>query len=350
MHVQVMNTSGGITGRFSIELNSLENSAVWVGADDAPQNRLPNNTAVLSKEYRVADALTSGNTDSGHSDNVTLRAILVLEPAFTGAAPGFGWEANAPKPLAPKTFTLLGWKTDGTALPPSEPRPRRIELVGDSISAGYGARGNAALHNKSLASNLDRALCPVNDRTSGIAGTGTANYIWRIAEHFNADLALLAWSGKGMFRNCCDPGEKMPAYWRQTLGGGNHTANWDHSRFVPDVMVINLGTNDAPSGAAGICPNKNFSDATTAFVLNAARVYRNPLLPVFLAQGPMNCGEQLRIALSESILAIKNGGGNAHYLNLCGPKCDGCGGHPGQVAHAAMAQLAIPQISAIMGW
>ena len=209
-----------------------------VGADDAPQNRLPNNTAVLSRDYRVADALTSGNTNSGNKDNVTLRAILVLEPAFTGAAPGGGWEANAPKPLAPKTFTLVGWKTDGTALPPSEPRPRRIELVGDSISAGYGARGNAALHNKSLASNLDRALCPVNDQTSGITGTGTSNFIWRIAEHFNADLALLAWSGKGMFRNCCDPGEKMPAYWRQTLGGGNHTADWDHSRFVPDVMVI----------------------------------------------------------------------------------------------------------------
>ena len=52
VRAQVMNTSGGITGRFSIELNSLENSAVWVGADDTPQNRLPNNTAVFSKDYR----------------------------------------------------------------------------------------------------------------------------------------------------------------------------------------------------------------------------------------------------------------------------------------------------------
>ena len=43
------------------------------------------------------------------------------------------------------------------------------------------------------------------------------------------------------------------------------------------------------------------------------------------------CGfVQLRIALSDSILAIKEAGGNAVYLNLCGPACDGCGGHPGQ--------------------
>lgn len=97
----------------------------------------------------------------------------------------------------------------------------------------------------------------------------------------------------------------MPAYWRQTLGG-NHTADWDHSRFVPDVMIINLGTNDSPSGAAGICPNKNFSDATTAFVLNAARIYRNPMLPVFVAQGPMNCGEEVSIGT----------GLTSHYLLL----------------------------------
>ena len=221
----VMKTSGGITGRFSIELNTLEVASLWVGAGDNPQNRLSNNTAVLSKEYRVADALSSGNTVSGVKNNVTVRATLILEPSFTGAGPA-------------ATFTLVGWKTDGTALPPSEPRPRRIELVGDSISAGYGARGNAALHDTSLVNNLDRLLCPINDQTSGNIYT----YNWKIAEHFNADLAAIAWSGKGMFRNCCDPGEKMPAYWMQTLGGGNYTRDWDHSRYIPDMMLINLGT------------------------------------------------------------------------------------------------------------
>ena len=79
-------------------------------------------------------------------------------------------------------------------------------------------------------------------------------------------------------------------------------------------------------------------------------VYRNPSLPVFVAQGPMNCAEELRIALSESILAINAAGGNAIYLNLCGPPNDGCGGHPGQQGHAAMAAMAIPAIAKEMGW
>ena len=84
----------------------------------------------------------------------------------------------------------------------------------------------------------------------------------------------------------------------------------------------------------------------------------------------MNCQEELRIALSDSILAINKAGGtsprpsilalaclltrnstgNAIFLDLCGPVCDGCGGHPGQRAHAAMAEMAIPPIAKEMGW
>ena len=109
--------------------------------------------------------------------------------------------------------------------------------MGDSISAGYGSRGSDALRDKTLPANADRELCPVVDMTSGNLYT----YNWKIAEHFGAELAPIAWSGKGMFRNCCDLGERMPHYWLQTLGGGNYTQDWDHSRFVPDVMIINLG-------------------------------------------------------------------------------------------------------------
>jgi hypothetical protein len=98
--------------------------------------------------------------------------INILEPAFVGASTG-------------KHFTFVGWKTDGVAAPAPSPRTRRIELVGDSISAGYGARGTAALN--------AAKVCPVDDRTSGNIYT----YNWQIAEHFNADIVPIAWSGTG---------------------------------------------------------------------------------------------------------------------------------------------------------
>jgi len=46
----------------------------------------------------------------------------------------------------------------------------------------------------------------------------------------------------------------------------------------------------------------------------------------------------------------RNSTGNAIFLDLCGPVCDGCGGHPGQLAHAAMAEMAIASIAKEMGW
>ena len=106
----------------------------------------------------------------------------MLEPSFGGAGPD-------------AFLTFVGFLTDGTAAPASAPRARRIELIGDSISAGYGSRGSAA-----LAKNFG---CPVNDNTSGNYWT----YNWAIAEHFLADIIPIAWSGKGMYVNCCDNGE-----------------------------------------------------------------------------------------------------------------------------------------------
>ena len=109
-------------------------------------------------------------------------------------------------------------------------------------------------------------------------------YNWKIAEHFGADLVPIAWSGKGMYKNCCDDGELMPAYWLQTLGGSTDSTDWDHSRYVPDMMIINLGTNDFGHDAGPVW-EKAFSDTYTEFVLNATRIYKNPKLPVFVAQG-----------------------------------------------------------------
>jgi len=300
----VINTTGA-SGRFSAEVNGVETSSFYVGLEPA------------TTEYMLAGRLAG---------NSVIRLINVLEPAFTGANTDV-------------TFTFVGWKTDGTVSATPKPiRTRRIELVGDSISAGYGSRGNAKLHAQNV--------CPVSDATSGNKYT----YNWQIAEHFNADIVPIAWSGKGMYQNCCDMGETMPAYYKQTLAGQAYINDWDFTRYVPDMLIINLGTNDfghdsGPTWEAG------FSKTYTEFVLNATQLhYKDPKMPVFVAQGPMNNSPQLWAALNVTIAAINAAGGNAVYLDLKGPPNDGCGGHPGVLGHSAMSAMAIPQIAAKMGW
>lgn len=79
-------------------------------------------------------------------------------------------------------------------------------------------------------------MCPVSDATSGNKYT----YNWQIAEHFNADIVPIAWSGKGMYQNCCDMGETMPAYYKQTLAGQAYINDWDFTRYEKGNTFLSL--------------------------------------------------------------------------------------------------------------
>jgi len=296
--------SGSASGRFVIQVNGWEQSQVWVGGS---------NGASSEGVYLVADGL------SGHSQ---IRVISVLEPSFAVV------NSNS-------VFTFSGFSTDGAPATAGPARARRLELVGDSISAGFGSRGYSGAP----------AGCPVNQYTSGNYYT----YNWFIAEHFQADLVPIAWSGKGMYQNCCDNGETMPSYYLQTLGGAAYISDWDFSRYVPHAIIINLGTNDFIHDSGPVW-EKAFVTTYVEFVGNATRRYKQPTMPVFVAQGPMDCSASLNNSLQGAIKLINAAGGNAHYLNLCGPPNDGCGGHPGVVGHQKMYEQAVPVISKVMNW
>lgn len=100
-----INASAGILGRFICEVDGWEVSSFFVGGG--------NGATGGAQDFLCADDLYQ----TRH-----IRLIQVLEPSFSGAsANGF--------------FTFVGFTTDGTPAPPT-PRARKIELVGDSISAG----------------------------------------------------------------------------------------------------------------------------------------------------------------------------------------------------------------------
>jgi hypothetical protein len=64
----------------------------------------------------------------------------------------------------------------------------------------------------------------------------------------------------------------------------------------------------------------------------------------------MNNGAPLYNALQAAITAAKQRGLNATFLDMRGPPCDGCQGHPGRLGHQGMFAMAQPQIAAFMGW
>ena len=142
---------------------------------------------------------------------------------------------------------------------------RRIEMIGDSIAAGYGNEGpDASCH-------WDAAL-----------ENNALSYGAFAARELGAAYSAIAWSGKGLIRNF-DPNEPetIPELYERVLpadAGAGIAPVTPH----PDAVVVNLGTNDMASGM----PNATaFHDAYLR-LLRRVRA-RHPKALLVIAFGPM---------------------------------------------------------------
>src|SRR5687768_16197828 len=118
----------------------------------------------------------------------------------------------------------------GTLLAPPPAPERRIEIVGDSITCGYGNEG----------ADMN---CPFTPDTENHYLT----YGAIAARAVGAELSTVAWSGKGVVCNygdepasCVDP---LPVYYDRTLPERPESV-WSFASWQPHAVVINLGNND----------------------------------------------------------------------------------------------------------
>lgn len=123
---------------------------------------------------------------------------------------------------------------EGKLLPANEKHNVKIEFIGNSITCGYGIEDN----NKDNGFSYDTE-------------NHTLTYAYQAARELNADFNVVARSGIGIYRNYGSPIEgdtkTMPLEYDYTLLY-NHDYKWDHSSFHPDIICINLGTNDTSEG------------------------------------------------------------------------------------------------------
>lgn len=103
---------------------------------------------------------------------------------------------------------------------------RRIEVIGDSISCGYG--------NESL--NEKEHYVPAHQNAWMTYGAITAREL-------GAEYHCIAWSGRKMW-----PDNTIPSIYDLTLPTDT-TSKWDFAQYQPDVVLINLATNDFGKGA-----------------------------------------------------------------------------------------------------
>lgn len=127
-------------------------------------------------------------------------------------------------------------KADGDILPVQE-KPYKVEFIGDSITSGEGAVGAKA----------EEDWIPM-------WFSAIHNYTAMTAEALHAEYRVISQSGWGVLTSWDNnPHSNIPDYYGQVCGLltgernvalGAHTDNDFHS-WQPDVVVVNLGTNDA---------------------------------------------------------------------------------------------------------
>src|SRR5262249_46492585 len=125
------------------------------------------------------------------------------------------------------------------------------------------------------------------------------------ARAVGAELHTIAWSGRGMLCNygddaqsCSDP---LPNIYDRTLPTQNGS-RWDFTRYQPDAVVINLGTNDY---STNVDPSPaDFTAAYRGFLQHLRDVYPDAL--ILCTCGPMLYGtdlEQVRGYIADAITA-----------------------------------------------
>jgi lysophospholipase L1-like esterase len=233
---------------------------------------------------------------------------------------------------------FLGVQVTGGQLqaPPGAPE-RRIEVYGDSITAGYGMDGSGP-------------YCPWSVDTENHYLT----YAAITARELDAELHAIAWSGIGMYRNYDVPGassDAMPYVYARTLPTQS-ASKWDFSTWQPHVVVINLGTNDASTNGD---PGTPYRNAYLEFVRTLRQKY--PDTYFVLTIGPMLDGSNLTAIKGhiQAVIDTRSSEGDSRMSFLEFPvqsSADGygCDWHPSAKTNAKMATLLTAELKARLGW
>jgi lysophospholipase L1-like esterase len=230
------------------------------------------------------------------------------------------------------TTRFHGFSVQNGALVPSPfPFAHSIEFIGDSITCGYGVETN-------------RPDCDFSpDQESEWSAWGAV-----ASRALGAAHTSVCYSGKGVVRNSGGgTNDLISAIFQRTLGD-TPEPKWDFARFQPEVVVINLGTNDYSVGD----PGQAFVDGYHALLTQVREKYPKAWIVCAIGSmlGPEEC-KTLGGYVNTAIARTKDQ--RISYLDLGtqDPKDGiGCNFHPNVVTQQKMANMLVAHIKQKAGF
>ena len=151
-------------------------------------------------------------------------------------------------------------KVEGTKIQPTPEKDLLIEFIGDSITCGYGVDDPDKDHH---------FVTATEDVTKA--------YAYKTAQALNADYSMVSFSGYGIISGYTNgdkvPEQTVPQYytklgysWSPNASFVPADVDWDFSKRQPDLIVINLGTNDDSYTQFDSDKKQEYCDAYVEFI------------------------------------------------------------------------------------
>ncbi len=245
----------------------------------------------------------------------TLELVKRTE-AFVGTASFYGFEIF-----------------NGEILEMPKEKPLKIEIFGDSISCGYG-------------NESENEFAEYNS----IDANSYLSYGAIASRELNAELNLTTWSGLGLVRNYDDSPMPLPER-IEWITNKNTNKKWDFSSYVPDIVLINLGTNDFNEHPP---TEDNYVDGYRILIDRIRNYYGE--VKIICAIGPVMEGKVLndiRDYVKNHVVEYYNSMGNKNifFLEHSHQKEENGYGqayHPSQKTHNIMADELVEKIKEIL--
>jgi hypothetical protein len=358
--VQIKTTVTGTTGLFASmsQVQKIQGNVFQVYLDGVLQPSSRFNTS----DWLAGQVVQVPLFPSGSLDAATTHAITISKDTEPG-----GHMNKSSGMMDSNYITFHGFSGDSATarlLPPvleaSATSEHKVEFLGDSITAGFDNQ------------------CDIPGAPKGMPWSESFSKSWAtlMCNELGAECHYNAWSGLGMVVNCCSGCGGWPKctsvdtfgsdIWTRTLATvgslntsdphGTTPANeWDFSKWIPDAVVINLGTNDHLGTNASTAKSKAFVKRYEELVVATSKAYGGST-QFFLACGPM--ASDYCVEVETVIASVTASGIKAHLLNQVefedgknstyGKVC--AFGHPGSQIDAAMAKNGSAFIRTTMGW
>lgn len=192
---------------------------------------------------------------------------------------------------------------------PTPENPLKIEFIGDSITCGYGVDDEDRNHNFSTTTE-----------------DATKAYAYKTAELLGADYSLVSYSGHGIISAYTGDGSintsglvpkiytQLGKMWDTSNDPDVNSIDWSFKEFEPDIVVINLGTNDSSYVKGDADKARAYSDEYKVFLELVRK--KNPDAHIVCTLGIMGADLYPAIETAVSEYTAESGDKNISCVKL----------------------------------